>query len=308
MGSTLLMWVAFHVFVFAMLALDLGVFHRKDHEVKPKEAASWTVVWILVAVLFGGILYWWRGSEVALQYFTGYLIEKSLSADNIFVFVLIFTYFKVPRAYQHRVLFWGILGALVMRGTLILLGTTLITRFHWIVYVFGAFLLITGLRLLTQKEVTVDPNENAAVKLVRRIFPVTEAYEGSHFFIRRNGRLMATPLFVVLAFIESSDLMFAVDSVPAIFAVTTDPFIVYTSNVFAILGLRSLYFLLANMMDSLRFLKFGLSAILAFVGVKMLITSVVNIPALVSLSIIAGILLVTVVASLLFPAKGETKA
>lgn len=302
------MWVGFNVFVLAMLALDLGVFHRDDHEVTAKEAGIWTVVWIAVALAFGGVLYWWQGTTVAIEYLTGYVIEKSLSADNIFVFVLIFTYFQVPAKYQHRVLFWGILGALVMRGALIAIGATLLASFSWIMYLFGAFLLFTGLRLLTQKEVAVDPGKSGVVRLVRRVLPVTEKYEGHNFFVRRNGRLMATPLFVVLAIVESSDLMFAVDSVPAIFAVTQDPFIVYTSNVFAILGLRSLYFLLANVMGKLRYLKVGLSLILAFVGAKMLLANTFHIPPLVSLSVILAVLAITIGASLLFPEREDPVA
>lgn len=307
MSATLGMWIGFNVFILAMLALDLGVFHRQDREVSAKEAAFWTVIWIVVALAFGGLLFWWQGSDIALQYLTGYVIEKSLSADNIFVFVLIFTYFQVPLRYQHRVLFWGILGALVMRGALIAVGATLIDKFHWIMYLFGAFLLLTGIRLLFQNDnENVDPGNSAIVKLLRRFMPVTENYEGNRFFVRRNGYLMATPLFIVLALVETSDLMFAVDSVPAIFAVTQEPFIVYTSNVFAILGLRSLYFLLANVMGKLRFLKMGLSIILSFVGVKMLTMSFVQIPPLVSLLVIVTVLVATVAASLLFPARATT--
>lgn len=302
MDSNLLVWIGFNVFVLAMLALDLGVFHRDDHEVSAKEAATWTVVWILMAVAFGGVLFFWKGSEVATQYFTGYLIEKALSADNIFVFLLIFSFFKVPGQYQHRVLFWGILGALVMRAAMIGVGTTLLERFHWLIYVFGAFLAWTGVRMATQKDEGVDPGDNKLVKLVRRVMPVTDTYEGNHFFLRRNGKLLATPLFLVLLVVESSDLLFALDSVPAIFAITTDPFIVYTSNVFAILGLRSMYFLLADVMGKLRYLKVGLSLILTFVGAKMLLSSVVTIPPVVSLGIIGAILAVTIGASLLLPA------
>lgn len=266
MASTWLIWLGFNAFVLALLALDLGVFHRKDHEVSAKEAAVWTVVWIAVALLFAGVLDAWQGADVMLQYLSGYLIEKSLSADNIFVFVLIFSYFRVPAVYQHRVLFWGILGALVMRGTLIAVGATLLANFHWVIYLFGAFLLFTGIRLVTHQEMSVDPGKNGVVKLLHRFLPVTDGYEGNRFFVRRGGKLFATPLLVVLVIVESTDLMFAVDSVPAIFAVTDDPFIVYTSNVFAILGLRSLYFLLANVMGKLRFLKLGLSLILTFVA------------------------------------------
>lgn len=302
MSSTWIMWTCFNVFVLLMLALDLGVFHRDDHEVTAKEAATWTIVWVLVALIFGGFILWWKGPELALQYLTGYLIEKSLSADNIFIFLLIFSYFQVPAAYQHRVLFWGILGALLMRGAFIAVGATLLATFHWVMYVFGAFLVYTGIRLVTQKEVAVNPGSSGIVKLVRRFVPVTDEYEGHNFFVRRNGQLFATPLFVVLAIIESSDLMFALDSVPAIFAITSDPFIVYSSNVFAILGLRSLYFLLANVMGKLRFLKIGLALILTFVGAKMLLVSLIDIPALFSLGVIAAILTVTVGLSLLLPA------
>ena len=303
------MWVAFNGLVLAMLALDLGVFNRNAHAIKAKEAAIWTVVWIAIAVVFGGFLYWWKGADIAMQYFAGYLIEKSLSADNIFVFVLIFTYFAVPAQFQHRVLFWGVLGALIMRGIFIAAGAALINSFHWVIYIFGAFLVFTGIKLITQKEESIDPGQSPVLQFVRRIFPVTETYEGPLFFVRRAGKLMATPLFVVLCIVESSDIMFAVDSVPAIFAVSSDPFIVYTSNVFAILGLRSLYFLLADVMGKLRYLKFGLSVILTFVGIKMLISSFVHIPPAVSLSVIAGVLAVTIAASLLLPEKeSETAA
>ena len=302
------MWALFNVLVLGMLALDLGVFHRNSHAVRAKEAAIWTVVWIVIALIFGAFLYWWRGPDTAMEYITGYLVEKSLSADNIFVFVLIFTYFAVPAQYQHRVLFWGVLGALVMRGMFIGLGAALLARFHWIIYVFGAFLVFTGIKLLTQKEESIDPGQSPVLAFVRRIFPVTEGYEGSLFFVRRNGVLMATPLFVVLALVESSDVMFAVDSVPAIFAITQDPFIVYTSNVFAILGLRSLYFLLADVLGKLRYLKYGLSIILAFVGTKMLVSGFVHVPPALSLGFIVAVLTVTVAASLLVPERESEAA
>jgi tellurite resistance protein TerC len=266
------------------------------------------VIWIGLAMLFNaGIFFFWdvispnstyTNSEASLAFFTGYLIEKSLSVDNIFVFVLIFTFFAVPAAYQHRVLFWGIIGALLMRGALIAVGATLLKEFHWIIYIFGGFLIFTGVRMALHKNEEVHPENNPLVKLLRRIMPVTEKYEGERFFIRRAGTLMATPLFLVLLMVESTDLIFAVDSIPAIFAVTNDPFIVYTSNVFAILGLRSLYFLLANVMDKFQYLKIGLAFVLTFVGIKMVMVDIHKIPVGVSLGIIASILAVSVIASL----------
>jgi tellurite resistance protein TerC len=266
------------------------------------------VVWIGLAMLFNaGIYFFWdvmapqstyTNSEASLAFFTGYLIEKSLSVDNIFVFVLIFTYFAVPVAYQHRVLFWGIIGALLMRGTLIAVGATLLKEFHWIIYVFGAFLIFTGIKMALHRNEEVHPENNPLIKLLRRIMPVTENYEGDKFFLRRAGALMATPLFLVLLMVESTDLIFAVDSIPAIFAVTKDPFIVYTSNVFAILGLRSLYFLLANVMDKFQYLKIGLAFVLTFVGIKMVLVDIYKIPVGISLGVIASILAISVLASL----------
>ena len=311
------MWVGFNLFVLAMLALDLGVFHRKAHAVSLKEATVWSVVWISLAMLFnvGIYLFWdtlapssaYSNGDAALAFFTGYLIEKSLSVDNIFVFVLIFTYFSVPPQYQHRVLFWGILGALVMRAALILVGAALIKEFHWIIWIFGAFLIFTGVKMAFHKNEEVHPESNPLIRLFRRIMPVTAEYQGSRFFVRQAGKLMATPLFLVLLMVESTDLVFAVDSIPAIFAVSQDPFIVYTSNVFAILGLRSLYFLLAGVMDKFYYLKLGLSVVLTFVGVKMLMPDLsllltgvsYKIPTAVSLGVVAGILAVAVAASLL---------
>jgi TerC family integral membrane protein len=303
------LWVGFNLFVLALLALDLGVFHRKAHAVSTKEAAIWSVVWISLALLFNGAIYlfWQRlmpgspasNGEAALEFLTGYLIEKALSVDNIFVFVLIFSFFRVPAAYQHRVLFWGILGALVMRGAMILAGAALIKQFHWIIYVFGAFLIFTGIRMAFHKDEDLHPEDNPLVKLFRRLMPVTGEYREARFFVREAGRLVATPLLLVLLVVESTDLVFAVDSIPAIFAVTDDPFIVYTSNVFAILGLRSLYFLLAGVIDKFHYLKLGLSAVLAFVGVKMLLTDTAfKIPIGASLGVIAVILATAVGASL----------
>jgi tellurite resistance protein TerC len=309
MTTSIWLWVGFNLFVLALLALDLGVFHRKAHAVSAKEAAIWSVVWISLSLLFNGAIYlfWDRfipgspisNGQAALEFFTGYLIEKALSVDNIFVFVLIFSFFRVPSAYQHRVLFWGILGALLMRGAMILAGAALIKEFHWIIYVFGAFLIFTGIRMAFHKDEELHPEDNPLVKLFKRLMPVAPDYEGAKFFIRRAGQLMATPLLIVLLVVESTDLIFAVDSIPAIFAVTQDPFIVYTSNVFAILGLRSLYFLLAGVIDKFHYLKLGLSAVLTFVGVKMLLTDTAyKIPIFVSLGVIAAILTVAVVASL----------
>jgi tellurite resistance protein TerC len=309
MDGTIWLWVGFNVFVLGMLALDLGVFHKKSHVVSIKEATIWSVVWIALALTFNlGIYFFWdkisfnssyTNAEAALAFFTGYLIEKSLSVDNIFVFVLIFTFFAVPAAYQHRVLFWGIIGALLMRGALIAIGATLLKEFHWIIYVFGAFLIYTGIRMATHKNEKLHPEQNPLIKLLRRIMPVTESYEGDKFFIRRAGTLMATPLFLVLLLVESTDLVFAVDSIPAIFAVTNDPFIVYTSNVFAILGLRSLYFLLAGVVDKFYYLKLGLSVVLVFVGIKMVMIDFYKIPVGLSLGVIAAILATSIVASLI---------
>lgn len=309
MATSIWFWVIFNIFVLGLLALDLGVFHRKAHEVSIKEAAIWTVIWISLSLVFNLGLYLVEGREVALQFLAGYLIEKSLSVDNIFVFVVLFTYFQVPSAYQHRVLFWGILGALIMRGALIGAGAFLIAQFHWILYVFGAFLVFTGVRMALQKDDDhIDLEGNRAVRLLRRIFPITDGYRGQKFLVMENGVRMATPLLVVLVIVETTDLVFALDSIPAIFAVTQDAFIVYTSNVFAILGLRALYFLLAGVMASFRFLKYGLSLILVFVGVKMLIADIYHMPIGISLGVIAGILTVSIVASIYLPKADEAEA
>jgi tellurite resistance protein TerC len=306
--GTVWLWIGFNLFVLLMLALDLGVFHRKAHVVSIREATMWSLVWIALAMVFnlGLYLFWdqlsptstYSNSEASLAFFTGYLIEKSLSVDNIFVFVLIFTFFAVPAAYQHRVLFWGILGALLMRGTLIAVGATLLKEFHWIIYVFGAFLVFTGIRMALHRNQEMHPERNPLIRFVRRIMPVTDNYEGDRFFLRRAGKLFATPLFLVLLLVESTDLVFAVDSIPAIFAVTNDPFLVYTSNVFAILGLRSLYFLLAGVVDKFYYLKLGLSAVLVFVGIKMVMIDIYKIPVGLSLGMIASILTISVIASL----------
>ena len=299
------LWVGFNVFVLAMLALDLGVFHKDAHEVSLKEAGAWSAVWVALALAFNYGIYHFMGPQAGLEFLTGYLIEKALSVDNIFVFVLVFSYFQVPPRYQHRVLFWGILGALVMRGAMIAAGAALIHEFHWIIYIFGAFLVFTGIRMATQTEHAIEPEANPVIRLVRRFVPVTNVYHGQKFFIREEvgGRLqrVATPLFVVLVLVETTDLIFAVDSIPAIFAITTDPFLVYTSNVFAILGLRALYFLLAGVIHRFHYLKLGLSVVLVFVGSKMLLTDVYKIPVALSLGVIALVLATSVVVSLLFP-------
>jgi len=316
MDTPIWLWIGFNIFVLAMLALDLGVFHRKSHAVSGREALTWSLVWISLSLVFNAVIYFYwdrmapnssyTNGEAALAFFTGYLIEKSLSVDNIFVFILIFSFFAVPAAYQHRVLFWGILGALIMRGTLIAVGAALLEEFHWIIYVFGAFLIFTGIRMALQHEEHVQPDKNPVVKFFRRFMPVTENFEKDQFFVRRAGKLFATPLFLILLVVESTDLIFAVDSIPAIFAVTRDPFIVYTSNVFAILGLRALYFLLANVMDKFQYLKFGLSAVLVFIGVKMVIVDFYKIPIGISLGVVAGILTISILASL-WKARKEEK-
>jgi len=298
-GTPLYLWLVFFSVVVVLLALDLGVFHRKAHEVSSREAAGWTVVWVTIALCFNGWIWATEGAEKGIEFFTGYLIEKSLSVDNLFVMVLVFTSFGIPKMYQHRVLFWGIFGALVMRGLLILLGAQLIQQFHFVIYVFGGFLIFSGVRMLFAGEEDPDPQKNRALRLVRRVVPTTDRYDGQHFFVRENGRLMATPLFAALVVIEAMDLVFAIDSIPAIFAVTLDPFIVLTSNIFAILGLRALYFLLANVIEKFVYLKIGLAVILTYVGVKMVLTAWdVHIPVWVSLLVIVGVLLTSILTSL----------
>lgn len=305
------LWVGFNVFVLAMLALDLGVFHRNAHEVGLKEATVWSIVWVVVALVFNIGVYLFMGTEPALEFLTGYLIERALSIDNIFVFVLIFSYFRVPARLQHRVLFWGILGALVMRGVMIGAGAWLVNRFHWVLYVFGGFLVVTAIRMARHEEHHIEPEANPVLKVVRRFLPLTAQYHDKKFFVQEATgpggalRRMATPLFVVLVLVETTDLIFALDSIPAIFAVTRDPFLIYTSNVFAIFGLRALYFLLAGVIDRFHYLKAGLSIILGFVGVKMLLMDVYKIPIAVSLLVITVVLAGAVVLSLFFPKKLE---
>ncbi len=298
------LWVGFNVFVLFMLALDLGVFHRKAHVVSFKESMAWTVVWVTLALLFNLGVWHYMGSQKGLEFFTGYVIEKSLSVDNVFVFALLFSYFAVPALYQHKVLFWGILGALIMRAVMIFLGAALIERFTWIIYIFGAFLILTGIKMIVKREEEIHPERNPLVRWFKKLMPVTNDYRGDKFFVRENGVRHATPLFVVLLLVEFSDLIFAVDSIPAIFAVTKDPFIVYTSNVFAILGLRSLYFALAGVMDKFHYLKIGLGVVLAFVGVKMLLGHTpYKIDTLLSLGVIVAVLATSIIVSLLRPKK-----
>lgn len=297
-GSPVL-WGGFIAFVLAMLALDLGVFHKTAHRISVKEAAAWSVVWVGLAALFNVGVYFMFGPDRALEFTTGYVIEKALSVDNIFVFLVLFTFFAVPDTLQHRVLFWGVLGALVMRAIFIFAGGAFLAKFHWAIYVFGGILALTGLKLLRAGDEKVDPNKNFAVRFFRKIMPVTDGYRGDKFIVRENGVRMATPLLLCLVAVEATDLIFAVDSIPAIFAVTRDPFIVFTSNIFAILGLRSLFFMLAGVMDRFKYLKPGLAFVLLFVGTKMLIIDFYKIPVLASLGVIFGILTVAIVASLI---------
>jgi tellurite resistance protein TerC len=298
----ILFWILFNVFVVAMLVLDLGVFHRRTHTVKFREALIWSMVWIAMAGAFAVVIYFWHGRTPSLEFVTGYVIELSLSVDNLFVFLLIFRFFQVPPDHQHKVLFWGILGALIMRAAFIVAGVGLIQRFHWIIYVFGAFLVYSGIKLFSQENAEIHPEKNPVLRLFRKWVPVTKEYEGNKFFVRRPG-FYATPLLVVLVVVETTDLLFAVDSIPAILAITRDAFIVYTSNVFAIMGLRSMYFALAGMMEMFRYLHYGLSLVLIFVGAKMLLSHYYEIPTVVALGCVAGVLLVSVLASVVHPKK-----
>ena len=293
-----LAWIGFGAFVLAMLALDLGVLHRKSREVGLKEALAWSAVWIALALAFNAGVYYWQGGEKALQFFTGYLVELSLSVDNLFVFLLVFGYFKVPVEHRHKVLFWGILGALIMRAVFIAAGVTLITKFHWITYVFGAVLVISGIKMGLEGGKEIHPERNPILKLFRRFMQLTPEYEGGQFFVKKNGQTLASPLFVVLVILESTDLVLAVDSVPAVLAITPDPFIVFTSNAFAILGLRSMFFALEGVLKRFHYLHYGLSAVLTFVGAKMLLAGFYKIPTGVSLSVIVSILAVSIISSL----------
>jgi tellurite resistance protein TerC len=304
---SLTLWVVFNIFIVSMLIIDLMVFNRKPHEISIKESLVWTGIWVLLAVIFGIGLYFYMSPQDSLDYFTGYLIEKSLSVDNIFVFLLIFTYFGVDAKYQHRVLFWGIFGALVFRFIFIFIGVALIEQFHWIIYVFGAFLIITGIKLGLEKDKQIQPNKNPILKLVRRFVPITKHYHGQKFFIKRNGRIIATPMFVVLVVIETTDIVFALDSIPAIMAITRDTFIIYSANAFAILGLRALYFALSGVMRLFHYLHYGLAFILVYIGIKMMLEGIYQIPTLFTLVVIITTLTISVILSIFFPKESEIK-
>ena len=306
MGSSTWLWIGFSVFILLMLSLDLGLLNRKAHTIKYREAAIWSAVWVTLASIFAGVVFYYQGTTRGLEFVTGYLIELSLSVDNLFVFLLVFSYFKVPAKYQHRVLFWGVMGALVMRLTMIFVGAALINRFHWIIYIFGAFLVYTGIKMFRQEELDLQPEDNPVVRLVTRYIPITHHYDEQKFFTRIDGKLTGTLLLLVLVIVEVTDLVFAVDSIPAIFAITTNTFIVYTSNVFAILGLRSMYFLLAGVVEKFQYLKMGLAIVLTFIGLKMLVVAVgIHVPIWISLVFVAVVLLSSVAASLLWPKDAE---
>ena len=290
MDTPIILWILFNAFVLLMLALDLGVFHRKAHEVSLKEALTWTFIWISLALVFNAIIFYWRGRQQALEFFTGYLIEKALSVDNIFVFIMIFTYFNIPSKYQHKVLFWGIVGALIMRVIFIFAGVALIEKFHFTIYLFGALLVYTGYKMFYHNNASIEPDKNPLIRFLRRYMPITPDLHEDNFFVKLNGKQFATPLFMVLILIETTDLIFAVDSIPAILAITQDEFIVYTSNVFAILGLRSLYFALAGVVHRFWLLSYGLAVVLVFVGIKMLLIDLYKSPIEWSLIFIAVII------------------
>jgi tellurite resistance protein TerC len=318
MPSNWIFWLLFNLFVLAMLTLDLGVFHRKQHVVGFREAIGWTTVWVSLAGVFAVFIYLWghtlvghlgrSNGELSLEFVTGYLIEESLSVDNLFVFLLIFRYFQVPKQHQHGVLFWGVVGALVMRAVFIIAGIKLLNHFEWVIYIFGAILIYSGIKLFGQQDQKIDPEKNLLLRGFRKLFPVTNEYHGEKFFVKRGAIRYATPLAVVLLIIETTDVLFAADSIPAVLAITREPFIVYTSNVFAILGLRSLYFALAGMIETFHLLHYGLSIILIFIGVKMLGSHYYKIPIGIALGVVAGVLLLSIIGSLLFPRKHHAKA
>jgi len=308
MATNIWFWIGFIAFVLAMLALDLGVFHKKAHAVHPREATIWVAVWVSLALVFALGLWHFKGSDPALKFLTGYVIEESLSVDNLFVMVVIFEYFAVPAICQHRVLFYGILGALFMRGLFIGVGALLLSRFEWILYVFGAMLVVTGIRMMFKHDEEFDGDNNRIVRVVRKLVPMSSQYEGKRFFVIENGRRLATPLLLVLILVEFTDLIFAIDSIPAIFGITRDPFIVFTSNIFAILGLRSMYFLLAAVVEKFYLLKYGLAVILSFIGVKMLIERWFHMDILLSLGVVVGTLSLSIAASLVWPQREQAPA
>src|SRR6267143_4964346 len=305
-GNSAGLWIGFSLFILFMLSLDLGLFNRQAHAIKYREAAVWSLVWITLAMIFAGIVFWYQGTDLGLKFLTGYVIELSLSVDNLFVFLLIFSFFRVPATVQHRVLFWGVMGALVMRLTMIFIGAALINRFHWILYLFGAFLIYTGIKMFRQEDTDIQPEQNPVVRVITRCVPITRHFDGKHFFTRVDGKRMGTLLLLVLVIVEVTDLVFAVDSIPAIFAITTNTFIVYTSNVFAIIGLRSMYFLLAGVVEKFQYLRMGLAIVLTFIGAKMLLEAFhIVIPVWVSLVAVAAVLLASVAASILWPKHAE---
>jgi len=308
MSTQLIWWLVFGVLVIVLLALDLGVFHRRAHVIRVREALIWSAVWISLSLIFNLGVYFAFGADKAVNFFTGYLVEKSLSVDNLFVFLVIFTYFNVPANAQHKVLFWGIMGALIIRGIFIFAGVAIIERLHWVIYIFGAFLVYTGVRLFLHRDRKIHPEHNPFLGLCRRFIPVTKDYHGDRFFLREAGQLFVTPLFLVVLVVETTDILFAVDSIPAVLSITLDPFIVYTSNIFAILGLRALYFALAGVTLRLHYLSYGLSAILVFLGFKMLFSGFYKLPVVVALGVVAGILAISTIASFLRPKKAETIA
>jgi tellurite resistance protein TerC len=296
-----LIWVVFNLFVLILLALDLGVFHRHSKAISIRDSLFWSAIWVFIALVFNLIIYWWHGPQSAMAFLAGYLVERSLSVDNLFVFMMIFSYFQVPAAYQYRVLFWGIVVALLLRGLFIATGVELVERFDWIIYVFGAFLVFTGIKVALQKEEKIEPENNPVIRLCKRWLPATEGFHGGRFLARVDGRQYVTPLFIVLVAVETTDLVFAMDSIPAVLAITLDPFIVYSSNVFAILGLRALYFALAGCMMMFHYLSYGITGILVFVGIKMLLSDVYPIPVGIALGVVGLILIVSIIASVLRP-------
>jgi tellurite resistance protein TerC len=307
MDHSIWLWIGFALFTLTMLALDLGVFHRRSHEVSLKEALTWSAAWVTLALLFNLGVYFWMDGKKALEFLTGYVVELSLSMDNLFVFLLIFAYFRVPAKYQHKTLFWGIIGALIMRAIFVGAGVALIAKFHWVIYLFGFILVVSGIKMGIQKDKEVHPERNVVIKLFRRIMPVTPEYRDGRFFVKEGKTWLATPLLLVVLMLETTDLVFAVDSVPAVLAITKDPFIVYTSNVFAILGLRSMFFALSGVMKLFAYLHYGLSAVLVFVGTKMLLSGIFPIPTLISLAVILALLAGAIIASIYYPPRPQNE-